>query len=308
MPMFAGARRPLVGGGAAQDDLLAVREPDPIPIESIMTPPDQVAALGRNLTNAQQPGFFARNGGLSGVLGTLSDAFSGSSKYRDRAMLAQQQQQQRADQIVALRRQQDQRWQDRQWQIEDRDARMNAPQYFNTGNDRVRFDPATGRAEVVYDGPEDYEAYASSLGLSPDDPSYEAAIKDYVLRANGPTALSGRQQLEGARQDNRVALRNTPTYAQSHPAPSRRGMAFTGAPRSPAAVISPILSKLAKGGPMTPGEQAALDYYRRPPGRGGRGSPAASAAPVRVGSRADYAKLPSGASYIAPDGSQRVKP
>jgi hypothetical protein len=198
----------------------------------------------------------------------------------------EQQHRQQQQQAAQWARQDTQRTQDRGWQVEDRDAKLKQPQYFMSGKDRVAYDPTTNQANVIYDGPEDYQNYADTLGLSPDDKEYGGAVQDFVLRGNGPTALEGRQSLEGMRQQNRMALRSTPTYANLHPAPrtsrasgsGRGGMAFSGPPRTMAAVIAPLMAKMASGQPLTPAEQSAMDTYRS--GRGPRGGSRAGSPPA----------------------------
>lgn len=136
------------------------------------------------------------------------------------------------------------KWKYQDWaRQKDADVRAAAP--FSSGRDRVRYDPATGTSEVIYDGPEDFETYAQQLGYEPGSPEYFTAVEDYVLRSNGPTAYGydiglddhrtgNRAKLEGVRQSNRVSLeasrqrnrlttRQTPTYRDINPAPARQG-------------------------------------------------------------------------------------
>lgn len=182
-------------------------------------------------------------------------------------------------------RQDTQRAEDRRWQVEDRDAHLNAPQYFMSGRDRVSFNPVTGESSVVYDGPEDYQAYADTLGLEPGQDGYNTAVQDYVLRSAGPTAVAGKQSLEGVRQSNRVALRGMPTYRDTHPRPSS-GSGGQSPSRAPtmAGTMAPILGKVARGEPLTPGEQQAWAMYRsgrtRPSAGGGAATPASGGPPV----------------------------
>lgn len=166
------------------------------------------------------------------------------------------------------------------------------PQYFNSGNDRVMFDPKTQQSSVLYQGQSDAEDYAASLGYQPGTPEFSTAMQDYVLRANGPTAFGydvdledarqgNRETLEGVRYRNRLSLRQTPTYGQTHPrTPQPRGGGGGGGGRGPttmSAVIAPILAKVAAGKPLTPAEQQAYSMYR--PGRGGSGGSQGSSAP-----------------------------
>jgi len=112
------------------------------------------------------------------------------------------------------------------------------------------------------------------MGFEPGTEEYNDAMADYVLRTAGPTANDGRQFLEnlrqhnrlameGERQQNRLQLRQTPTYLQANPRPSGGSRGGSGKPTI-ASVIAPILGKVANGQPLTDGEQQALNtYYRR---------------------------------------------
>jgi len=117
------------------------------------------------------------------------------------------------------------------------------PDYFTAGNNRVRYDPTTRTSETLYTAPEEFELYAQSLGAEPGTPEYDRLVQDYVLRTGGPTATGlnmeeedhrqgNRLGLEGVRQNNRSALvsqrlnnsltlRQSPTYSQRHPKPSK---------------------------------------------------------------------------------------
>src|SRR5690606_10583403 len=128
--------------------------------------------------------------------------------------------------------------------------------YFTAGNDRVAYNPTTGQSDVLYHGNQPFEDYASALGLKQGTPEYTNALQDYVLRGNGPTAYGYDVGLENDRQQHRLQLRSTPTYAQTHPHASTAG--GHGQPTL-AGTIAPILSKVARGETLTPGEQTALD-------------------------------------------------
>lgn len=234
-------------------------------------------------------------------------------------------------QMQNMQRQQQHEWdrqdgirrQDRQWALEDREAKLNEPEYFMSGRDRVRFDPATGESKVVYDGPTDFEEYATLLGLEPGSDEYGEAMRDYVLRSNGPSAQQGRVDLEGVRQGNRLslegvrqgnraALRQMPTYANLHPRPAAGGGSGGDGgnrpPRTTGNVYAPILSKVAAGKPLTPGEQQVFSLY----GRGGRGAGGKSgvggmAGVPTVNSPAEAMKLPKGMRYRTPDGRIMVR-
>lgn len=161
---------------------------------------------------------------------------------------------------------------------------LNKPQYFMSGNDRVMFDPSSGQSRVLYQGQSDAEDYAASLGLKPGTPDFNTAMRDYVLRANGPTAYGydvdlenarqgNRETLEGIRQRNRLSLRQTPTYGQANPRPNGGGSGRPSRVPTLSGTMAPILAKVSRGEPLTAGEQQAWVMYR--PGRtvgSGRGS------------------------------------
>lgn len=130
---------------------------------------------------------------------------------------------------LRMQREKQQQWQreddwkylERDWQVEDRDAKTKTPQYFMSGRDRVMFDPSTGNSETVYDGIDDFDNYAKSLGLEPGTDEYETAVTDYVLRGHGPTALGYDKALDDYRTSNRQKVRGTPTYRDKNPRPPR---------------------------------------------------------------------------------------
>ena len=229
-------------------------------------------------------------GAARDIIGTILDvlAAAGGAKPQYWSGIREDQQletegRQRLAQYMAER-------QGRLTELQER-ARIDAskPDYFTVGNNRVRYDPTSGQSQTVYEGPADFQEYATTLGLRPGSDEYNEAVQDYVLRANGPTAQDGREGLEGVRQDNRIslegvrqgnraALRGMPTYANTHPRPSvahggagGRG----GAPRTTGTVYAPILAKIAAGQPLSAGEQQVIGMY----GRGGRAGRGASAAP-----------------------------
>lgn len=131
-------------------------------------------------------------------------------------------------------------------------ARIKAaePDYATVNNRRVRIDPTTGQADVLYQAPQDFEDYAASLGAEPGSPEYDRLVQDYVLRSAGPTATDFNLQEEENRQDNRVslegvrqgnrqsllgqrqagqrALKGVPTYRQANPAPRSGGRPGSG--------------------------------------------------------------------------------
>lgn len=140
------------------------------------------------------------------------------------------------------------KWQHGDYEAQrDADLRASAP--FSSGRDRVQYDPATGQAQVIYDGPEDFETYAGTLGLEPGSDEYFQAVEDYVLKGNGPSAhsrdlelddhrTSNDRGLEAYRQGNRVNMermrqgnrQGMVDYRNANPAPARPRMS-SGSPR-----------------------------------------------------------------------------
>lgn len=123
--------------------------------------------------------------------------------------------------------------------------KLSEPDYATVNNRRVRIDPTTGKTEVLYTAPQDFEDYAATLGAEPGTPEFDRMVQDYVLRGSGPTATDNynvredyrqenREDLEDIRQGNRIglqthrqagqrALKTTPTYRQANPLPPRSG-------------------------------------------------------------------------------------
>lgn len=272
--------------------------------------PETAGVIANALANAKKPGFFDSNGGWRGVVGTIGDALLGMTIGQMPYHQGQVRQRNDALMRAQIAREDQRRQEDRTWHVEDRDAALNKPEYFMSGRDRVKFDPTSGQSAVVYDGPEDYQTYAQTLGLNPDTPDYAGAVQDYVLKGNGPTSQAARQALDSQRNMQRIALRGMPTYAQTHQRP-RSGGGGGGAPRSASAVIAPLLLKMAQGGTLTPAEQSAMAYAKGGSGRGrggggGGGGASANAGLPVVRSPAEARQLPKGSRFQTPDGSVRV--
>ena len=155
---------------------------------------------------------------LSGVAGGQANYSNGLHADNRAAAAAAQQ---RAAQAAEWQRQDAQRMQDRDWTVEDAQRKENAPQFFMSNGDRVRYDPVTGQAAPVYDAPEPFEAYAATLGLDPGTPEYTQAVQDYVLKSSGPTAFGYDRQLDDYRTNNDIRRKGAPTYRQTNPAPPR---------------------------------------------------------------------------------------
>lgn len=175
-------------------------------------------------------GFFSKNGAWRDVLGAIGDGLSGNPIYQNSKMQRMQMEQQHSNRL-----------QDRQWQIEDRNWKASQPDYFTSGRDRVRLNPLTGESQVVYDGPEDFDEYATAFGLQPGTDEYESAVMDYILRGHGPTALGYDKALDDHRTANdkgyddyrtrnRLKVRGSPSYRDNNPLPPRSAPRKSSAP------------------------------------------------------------------------------
>lgn len=281
-PMPSTDASPLGGGSAASAIAPFVQ-----PVSASVDLPAGVPA------GKPKPSFFGEGGTGRAIVGSLGDALAGISGGPP--IYAQAMAEKR-------RAQNEQLAQAAQWahqaqvKAEDRAYEDSKPQYFSAGNDRVMFDPNTGTSKTVYDGPEAFQTYAGVFGQD-GTPEYRTAAQDYVLRGNGPTAAQYDEQLEDARQENRVslegvrqggrvslegmrasnqaAMRAAPTYRDLHPraAAPARGGGVGGGRVTMAGTIAPLIAKVARGEQLTPGEQQAYSMYR--PGRRGAGGGAA---------------------------------
>ncbi|MFD1610852.1 hypothetical protein ACFSCW_03445 [Sphingomonas tabacisoli] len=239
-----------------------------------------------------KPHFFDKEGTGTKIiqgLGELGLAFSASqgdpwalSQLRQRAQAAQDQR----EEVIWSRR----HALKRQETLDDEKRKQLAPRYFSGKEDQLSYDPSTGKVTTIYDAPSDAEGYARTLGYQPGTQEWRNAVTDYTLKAYGPTAagvrsdlldqrLEGQVNLEGVRQGNRVALRGMPTYAQTHPRPSAHS-GTQGPPRTTGNVYAPILAKMARGEPLTAGEQSVIGMYGRS-NRGGGGH--SSSGPTATG-------------------------
>ena len=154
-------------------------------------------------------------------------------------------------------------------ELTDRAADANKVQYFSGNEDRVAYDPSTGTARTLYDAPTAPQAYATTLGLTPGSPAYSSAIKDYVLRSNGPTAFEGRDALQTDRYGFMSQLQ-APRLANS-----RRN---TDA-RTSASIANNMRTTAAtqRGQTMTDARTRGSAAYQGRSGRGGGGNAAAIA-------------------------------
>lgn len=191
-------------------------------------PADRPEASSVSRDNLFAPRPFTKTERIVGIIGDALAGFAGQPPQFAPMM----QQRQRDEQQFRYAGQQ--RQQQRDWQAEDRNWKANQPDYFTSGRDRVKLNPLTGETQVVYDGPEDFDDYATALGMEPGSDEYESAVLDYVLRGHGPTALGYDKQLDDYRTANdkgyddyqtrnRLKVRGSPSYRDNNPLPPRSG-------------------------------------------------------------------------------------
>src|SRR5690606_6859523 len=155
--------------------------------EPLRATPQQVAPLGGSM---RQPfdydaAFEALAGNQKGprpwqyIAGAVGDALianSGGQPWAIRSLADQraQQQQRLLDAAETLTK----------WRYQDftrqNEADLQAANPFTIGRSRLAYNPATGQMDTIYDGPEDFELYASELGLEPGSEEYFRAVEDYV--------------------------------------------------------------------------------------------------------------------------------
>lgn len=169
-------------------------------------------------------------------------------------------------------------WQHGDWQNQN-EADLRAANPFSSGRDRVQYDPATGQARVIYDGPEDFENYAQEMGLEPGTDEYFKAVEDFVLKGSGPSAYERDVSLDDHRTGNDASLER---MRQGH----RVG-----------------LEGLRQGN-----RQGMVEYRNNnpAPSRASSGSPRPTIVSVRTPEEAR--KLPPGTKFRTPDGKVKVRP
>ncbi len=74
-----------------------------------------------------------------------------------------------------------------------------APKSFEIGSNVYRYDPQAGGSQMIVQGQTEAERYAQTLGIPPGSPAFNAAVQDFTLRANGPTAFGQNRALQDAR-------------------------------------------------------------------------------------------------------------
>ena len=141
-----------------------------------------------------------------------------------------------------------------------------APQIEKVG-DSILSVGADGAVKPLYTGQSDAERYAATLGYVPGTPAYQTAVKDYVLKSSGPTALSSDRELANYRHGLRLNEIGASGSQDRSNASYREGL-YRSRPGvnevTPAKVIGPLMAKKASGMALTPAEEATLNYYKQP--------------------------------------------
>ena len=169
----------------------------------------------------------------------------------------------------------------REQDLEDRDYEDNKPRYFAGNEDYRRYDPSTNQVQTLFDAPRPEQEYASQFG-QPGSPEYQTALQDYVLKGWGSTAMDARTQLNDDRFQQRLTLKQTPTYGNLHPRqPAPRPA------RAPTVsnVVASVLAKATSGQPLNAQEQQIFSSQvnGRYGGRRGGGAGSGAAGGVSEG-------------------------
>jgi hypothetical protein len=211
--------------------------PPPTPVlgGSMRQPFDYGEALRSMLPEEKKPSTLKQIAGIVGpaLMAATGNQAGANAFIQNMAARRQEREKQTRAALATMAK-----WKHDDWARQNQ-ADLRAANPFTIGRDRLMYDPASGDVQTLYDGPEDFENYAETLGLEPGSEDYFRAVEDYVLRGNGPTAFKydrdlevlrhanrtglegvrqgNREKLEGIRQGNRVTTRQAPTYRDLNP-------------------------------------------------------------------------------------------
>ena len=143
----------------------------------------------------------------------------------------------------------------REQDLEDRSYEENKPRYFAGNEDYRRYDPSTNQVETLFDAPRPEQEYASQFG-QPGSPEYQTALQDYVLKGWGSTAMDARTQLNNDRFQQRLQLKQTPTYGNLHP---RQPASRPARAPTVSNVVAGVIAKATSGQPLNPQEQQVFN-------------------------------------------------
>lgn len=271
-----------------QNALQAAQGPQPVAPDSAR---NQAMALNVGTPQVKKPGFFGKGGLGWDILGTALDIGSGlgggEGMYWKTKVARRDRDQDNARKDAALRIQQE-----REDRVARRPILQNIP---NVG--LVAVNPDNLLTQTVTPYRSAGQAYVEDgLGLTRDNPEYHRALADFTLKSFGPTALQARADLQDDRQEGQEDMARArygyqtglvdhrEALTRSRPSKARGGSRSGGggAPKSPSAVIAPLLLKMSRGVPLTAAEKATLDYQRA--GRGGGGGRSTGGAPAPAAS------------------------
>lgn len=158
-------------------------------------------------------------GAIIGILGDGALGFVGQpAVYGPSIAEGRQRQQKMMEEYERRQRERAEGREDKMWEAENK-----PPTPFEVGNRIVTYDPREKATNVVYEGLSPAAEYAQTLGHQPGTPEYLDAIKDFVLKSNGPTGIAADREMLDRRFSNSQALKGTPTYQQTHPSPKAAG-------------------------------------------------------------------------------------
>jgi len=244
--------------------------PAPLNVDTTITDPSK-----GGVNDKIHPGFFQHGGLGQKIAGVASNLLLDFAATGGDPMAVMTLRQRAADQDA---QRQFATWQAqeaarRAEKLQDRDYEDNKPRYFAGNEDYRRYDPTTNQVDTLFDAPRPEQEYASQFG-QPGSPEYQTALQDYVLKGWGSTAMDARTQLNNDRFNQRLQLKQTPTYANLHPhTPAPR----PARPPNTSNVVAGILQKGASGQPLNAQEQQIFNSYVNGR-RGGRSSGAGGAA------------------------------
>ncbi len=162
---------------------------------------------------SRRPGFFGKGGAGWAVLGALGDGLSQQPLYAQSMMQKRQQEQDRAQSL-----------EDYQMQRTDKNADWIAQQQWKLNNPEPEDEPAA------------IQLIEAAMALPENDPKrkmIERAIPNYSMTPEMMTAKAEQQrEMADYRHSLSMNLRNSPTYAQTHPTGGGGGGSLHGRSKS----------------------------------------------------------------------------
>lgn len=234
------------------------------------TPPTAFADPTKDGVNGTiHPSFFQHGGLGRKIAGVLGDGLMDYAAANGDPMATMRLRQRGADQdaqrqLALWQAQENVR---RQQQLQDRDYEDDQkPRYFSSapGVDYNRYDPSSGQTQNLYQSPTAAQDYAASFG-DPGSAGYNNALNNFYLKSWSPDAINAREQYDDHRTGNKIDVRQSPTYRDTHSAPpSYRDLhPHTPTVRQPTTsnVVAGVLQKGANGQPLNAQEQQIFGSY-----------------------------------------------